>query len=149
GDYDDDSDDPFRGVVYFGGMFQSRGYYLTDKRYFKQPTVNDLFARYQSIQQEVFEILWSPDPPGSEKYRELCSMMAESQYIYGVMEERNLKGKYGTAPKGGSIYLAHSSHDKGIVRRVHDDLKSLGHKPWLDEYAISVGESIIRRLEEG
>jgi hypothetical protein len=47
------------------------------------------------------------------------------------------------------LYLAHSSRDKGIVRRVHDDLKHLGHNPWLDEYEISVGQSIIRRLEEG
>ena len=32
---------------------------------------------------------------------------------------------------------------------VHDDLKNLGHAPWLDEYKISVGESIIRKLEQG
>lgn len=148
GNYDDEGD-PFRGVVYFGDMFTSRGYYLIDRRYFKQPTVSDLFERYKSIQQEVFDILWAPRRPNPHAYRHLCSILAESQYVYSVLEERNLKGKYGTTRKGKSIYLAHSSRDKGLTQMVHDDLKSLGHKPWLDNYAISVGESIIRKLEEG
>jgi len=45
GDYDDDDDNPFRGVVYFGGMLRARGHYLIDKRYFSEPTISDLFER--------------------------------------------------------------------------------------------------------
>jgi hypothetical protein len=149
GDYDDDADDPFRGVIYFGGMLRARGYYLIDKRYFKEPTVNDLFVRYTEISNEIFDILKHREEPTVREYRYLCSLMAESHQVYAELEWRNLKGRYGTTRKGKRIYLAHSSKDKGFVRRVHDDLKHLGHRPWLDENVISVGESIIRKLEEG
>ena len=149
GDYDEDADDPFRGIVYFGGLLRARDYYLIDKRYFKIPTVNDLFQRYTDIWNEAFHTLKSREEPTGREYRHLCSLMAESHQVYAELEWRNLKGRYGTTRKGKKVYLAHSSMDKGFVRRVHDDLKHLGHRPWLDENVISVGESIIRRLEEG
>jgi hypothetical protein len=149
GDYDDDADDQFRGVIYFGGLFRARGYYLVDKRYFREPTVNDLFDRYNTISGEIFDILKSEESPTLVEYHYLCSIMAESHQIYTELEWRNLVGRYGKTRKGKTIYLAHSSKDKGRVRMLHDDLKSLGHNPWLDEIQISVGESIIRKLEEG
>lgn len=149
GDYDDDSDDPFRGVVYFGGLLSARGHYLIDKRYFTEPTINDLFNRYTKIYNEIFEILKSKEEPSLAEYRYLCSIMAEHHQIYTELEWRNLVGRYGKTRKGKTIFLAHSSNDKGRVRMLHDDLKHLGHNPWLDENKISVGESIIRKLEEG
>jgi TIR domain len=148
GDYDDEADE-FRGAVYFGGLFRAREYYLVDKRHFKEPTVNDLFNRYTAISEEIFDILKSEASPTLSEYRYLCSIMAESHQIYTELEWRNLVGRYGRTRKGKTIYLAHSTKDKGRVRMLHDDLKSLGHNPWLDEVQISVGESIIRKLEEG
>lgn len=149
GDYDDDADDPFRGIIYFGGIIGGSGYYLVDKRYFVEPTINDLFNRYSDIQQEIFDIQKMKESPTLSDYRHLCSVMAEGHQIYTELEWRNLVGRYGRSRKGKTIYLAHSSKDKGRVRMLHDDLKSLGHNPWLDEIQISVGESIIRKLEQG
>src|SRR5580704_173939 len=149
GDYDDDDDSPFRGIVYFGGMFTAENYSLVDKRYFKEPTVNDLFQRYSDISNEIFDTFHSESMLSLRTYKHLCSIMAERHQIYTELEWRNLNGRYGPATDGRRIYLAHSNKDKGIVRMVHDDLKHLGHNPWLDENVISVGESIIRRLEEG
>jgi hypothetical protein len=47
------------------------------------------------------------------------------------------------------VFLSHCSLDKGIVRRIADDLAHLGHRPWLDEWDIKVGECIISRVTEG
>jgi hypothetical protein len=47
------------------------------------------------------------------------------------------------------VFLSHCSVDKEIVRRIADDLAHLGHRPWLDEWEIKVGECIITRVEHG
>jgi hypothetical protein len=149
GDYDDDADDPFRGVIYFGGILRARGHYFIDKRYFAEPTISDLYNRYNDIFQESYEMQSSEELLTLEQHRYLYSLLLEAHQIYAELEMRNLTGRYGKTRKGKTIYLAHSSKDKGRVRMLHDDLKLLGHNPWLDEVQISVGESIIRKLEQG
>jgi len=47
------------------------------------------------------------------------------------------------------IFISYSSHDKTVARTLFDDLQRLGHQPWLDEYAIRVGDSIPGKIEEG
>jgi hypothetical protein len=47
------------------------------------------------------------------------------------------------------IFLSHSSKDKKFVRELASDLRKLGHTVWLDEYEISVGESIVGRVGSG
>ncbi|MFI5388040.1 MAG: toll/interleukin-1 receptor domain-containing protein, partial [Fimbriimonadales bacterium] len=47
------------------------------------------------------------------------------------------------------IFISHSSTDKAIARQLANDLRDLGHEPWLDEYAIRVGESIPDKIEKG
>jgi len=47
------------------------------------------------------------------------------------------------------VFISHSSNDKAVARKLVADLRTLGHEPWLDEYAIRVGDSIPDRIEEG
>lgn len=47
------------------------------------------------------------------------------------------------------IFISHSSKDKGLARRLATDLYTSGHKPWLDETEIKVGEDIVKKIEEG
>jgi TIR domain len=47
------------------------------------------------------------------------------------------------------IFISHSSKDKRFVRTLSADLRKLGHRVWLDEYEISVGESIVAKLGTG
>lgn len=47
------------------------------------------------------------------------------------------------------IFISHSSLDKDFVRELSSDLIELGHKPWLDEWEIKVGECIVTKVEEG
>ena len=49
----------------------------------------------------------------------------------------------------GSIFISHSSKDKDFVRRLADDLKALGHRPWLDEWEIKLGDCIVTKVEAG
>ncbi len=47
------------------------------------------------------------------------------------------------------LFLSHSSADKEFVRKLADDLISLGHQIWFDEWKIMVGDSIISELSVG
>ena len=47
------------------------------------------------------------------------------------------------------IFISHSSKDKEFVMELANDLRELGHKPWLDEWEIKVGECIVTKIEEG
>ena len=48
-----------------------------------------------------------------------------------------------------SIFISHSSIDKGIARQIAEDLKHIGHKVWFDEWKIDVGQSIPSCIESG
>lgn len=45
------------------------------------------------------------------------------------------------------LFVSHSSKDKDFVRELADDLRSLGHDVWLDEWEIKVGDCIISKVE--
>lgn len=48
-----------------------------------------------------------------------------------------------------NVFLCHSSADKPFVKQVFLDLGRAGHSPWLDEYEIGVGDSIVAKIDEG
>jgi len=48
-----------------------------------------------------------------------------------------------------SIFLCHSSVDKSMVRQLANDLLLAGATVWFDEAEIKIGDSIIRKIEEG
>ena len=48
-----------------------------------------------------------------------------------------------------SIFISHSSLDKGIAKQLSNDLKHYGHDVWLDEWEIKVGHCIPSEIERG
>jgi hypothetical protein len=48
-----------------------------------------------------------------------------------------------------SIFISHSNHDKAMVRRIAEDLRSRGVIVWLDEWEIKVGHSITLTVQAG
>ena len=48
-----------------------------------------------------------------------------------------------------NIFISHSSKDKAFARRLSEDLKDIGHEPWLDEWEIKVGECIVTKIDRG
>jgi hypothetical protein len=47
------------------------------------------------------------------------------------------------------IFISHSSQDRAFARQLAEDLRQLGHDPWLDEWEIRVGDSITQKVTEG
>jgi hypothetical protein len=48
-----------------------------------------------------------------------------------------------------TIFISHSSNDKEFAIRLAADLMKIGHKVWLDEIDIMVGDSITSKIEDG
>ena len=48
-----------------------------------------------------------------------------------------------------SVFISHSSVDKAFAVRLAEDLDRLGHRPWLDEWEIRVGECIVSKVNKG
>jgi hypothetical protein len=49
---------------------------------------------------------------------------------------------------GESLFLSHSSTDKGVVREIAAGLRARGLSPWLDELELVPGDSLILKLSE-
>ena len=47
------------------------------------------------------------------------------------------------------VFLSHTNTDKGFVRRLASDLASRGVRVWLDEWEMSVGDSLTERIQSG
>ena len=48
-----------------------------------------------------------------------------------------------------SIFLSHNSKDKKFVRELANRLKNYGVKVWVDEAEIKIGDSLIKKIEQG
>ena len=78
--------------------------------------------------------------------------MVDLQEYYLI--EAILHGRYQAAMRkdsvqGKLIFLSHSTKDKWFVNRLAADLADLGHRVWIDEWEINVGDSIPTRIAEG
>jgi hypothetical protein len=47
------------------------------------------------------------------------------------------------------VFISHRSTDAVAAKRLAEDIQRAGHNVWLDEWAIDIGDSIVRRMEEG
>ena len=47
------------------------------------------------------------------------------------------------------IFVSHRTADVDDARRLAQDLRAFGHEVWLDEWAISVGDSIVAEINSG
>lgn len=83
-------------------------------------------------------------------YIEQLDLLYEYRYIELLLIERWEQARWATAYEtGSSIFISHSSKDKVFARTLSVDLSHLGHKPWLDEWEILPGESIVSMVGVG
>ena len=47
------------------------------------------------------------------------------------------------------VFVSHRRADAAEASRLAEDLERAGHSVWLDEWAISIGDSIVERIESG
>lgn len=147
---DDDMDDDWWDqegadfeIVTFGYYGSCRGHYYIPRQFLKPATMNDLFERYDEIKNTVGRSAWAPEkwPLSNKKAKEL---LLEQVMIVDEIWSRELKLKKFNGD--ATVFLCHASADKPIVRRIYSDMSEAGHKPWLDEFEIKVGDSIVEKI---
>ena len=47
------------------------------------------------------------------------------------------------------IFISHRSADAVAAEKLANDIQKAGHHVWLDEWTIDIGDSIVKRMEEG
>ncbi len=148
--YYDDDDSARTTICYAGHPLHFPGCYTIPKRFLKEPLVGELVSRQTEIQQALMQL----GVKGNKKEwplgpSELHGLWSESSLIDNILFERRLSGQMNQISNEKSIFLCHSSSDKGFVRMVNDDLRNLGAKTWLDENNVKVGESIVGKISNG
>ena len=75
--------------------------------------------------------------------------LEELTFVSDLLGERMFTAQFERSPRGASVFISHSSIDKDFVRSLAVDLSARGHQPWLDEWEILAGESIIEKVSAG
>lgn len=48
-----------------------------------------------------------------------------------------------------NVFISHRKIDRDPVVRLAEEIRDAGHNVWLDEWRITVGDSIVARIEQG
>ncbi len=136
-------------IVYFGSFFIAKGYYLLPHNYIRPVTTDDLMKRREELHNLCDGFARIRDPDLEVELEEEGSFLRELHYVDSVLVDRMIEARYSNVKNGSRIFISHSSEDKPFARWIATDLKASGHKPWLDEWEISVGESIPAKISLG
>ena len=133
-------------IVTFGFYLTSRGNYRIPQQFLRPATMNDLVTRLEEISEVTVShaLLDNKDDLDDE---DIMEILKEEIFITNNMWRRELMALNMTGTK--NIFLCHSSADKYFVRRVNSDFVLLGHRTWMDEFEIKVGDSIIEKINDG
>jgi hypothetical protein len=137
----DDEDDGL-GIVYFGTLQKYHTSANIPFRSLKHVTTDDLMRRSEEIAGKI-----CTGCPPIDVEDEL-DLLYEYHYISNVLQDRWMTAQKQRIGDFG-VFLSHSSLDKQTVRWIAVDLGNHGYRPWLDEWEITAGESIPRRISEG
>lgn len=132
-------------IVTFGRYLECSGHYYIPRQFLRPATLDDLFKRHEEIRNSIFRRA-SRFSPRKMKSEELIEFMVEQSYISDEIWARELKLL--TAGGEKSVFLCHASVDKPTVRKVCNDLTHAGHKVWMDEFEINVGDSIVDKINQ-
>jgi len=142
-----DDDDRRSAICYAGHPVHFARCYGVPLRLLREPLIDDLLARdeaiYKILSNLAIEGEWSLEPAA------IHELWSEKTLISEALYERRMLGEMEQIASDKTIFLCHSSSDKGFVRMVNDDLRRLGATTWLDENKIKVGESIVGKISDG
>ena len=130
--------------VSFGCYLQVATQYVVPQQCLRPATMNDLVSRHRELNNEVMRNSFNVERDVDEN--EQLERLFELLYVSSKIWERERNAKQMNS-KERTIFLCHSSADKPFVRQVHSDLVEAGHNPWMDEFEIKVGESIVDKIE--
>jgi len=147
GIYDEEDDEPLKvkhGIVYFADFGISPYYYSIPLKFLAEPTTAALMKRREELQ----GILTSYRRDYLEG-KDRVPYLEELHLVEGVLAERMFTARLTASSTSAQIFLSYSSRDKQFVRWLAVDLRNHGHRVWLDEWEVLVGESIPRRIAHG
>lgn len=144
--YYDDDESKGKIICYAGHPIQMVRCYNVPRRSVREPSITDLLDRAENISRTINRMAVRKDWPSNTA--DLHELWSERQLIEGELRERRTLGEIEHTSGETTVFLCHTSTDKGWVRRVNDDLRRLGVKTWIDENNIKVGESIIGKISD-
>lgn len=146
GDLDDDTMHRGRhqAIVKFAHPFITPYYQYIPIAYLDAPNTQQLIARYEQLLGMLSPFLGN-EVEGEERIR----LLEEFSYVGSLLNDRMYKAQFEKSPRGAKVFMSHSSADKGFVRGLAVDLAAMGHQPWLDEWDILAGESIVEKVSAG
>ncbi|MDP9992302.1 hypothetical protein J2W28_001330 [Variovorax boronicumulans] len=146
GEFDDDSihRGKLHGIVKFTHPLITPYYTYIPIHYLDAPNTQQLMVRFD----ELFFLL-SPFRGSSVDGDARISALEEFAYVSSLLNDRMFSAQFEKGPKGAKVFISHSSMDKQFVRGLAVDLAAMGHQPWLDEWEILAGDSIVERVGAG
>lgn len=109
------------------------------------------FPNTQQLMTRFDELFWQLSPFRGQTVEGITriSVLEEFAYVSSLLNDRMFSAQFNKGPKGAKVFISHSSNDKQFVRSLAVDLAAIGHQPWLDEWEIFAGESIVERVGAG
>jgi TIR domain len=132
-------------IVKFGTNMDCRGTFAIPRQFLRVATTDDLLVRFEKINSDVHRSVWSED--FNMATDEVVDVLKERSLVFGEVWNRDGVARKTRTPR--TVFLCHSSTDKVFVKRLWSDLARVGYKPWLDEFEIDVGHSIVDKINEG
>lgn len=143
-DDDTEVDGNEKGVVYFGDPLVTNNCTLIEWKNIDHITTDRLMTRRGNLLDQLSP--YSEKPLAGKKRVEA---LEEFHYIDQLLADRFYQAKLSETKFHASVFISHSSKDKQFAKWISVDLRNIGHKVWLDEWAILVGESIPKKIEVG
>ena len=146
GDFDDDTIHRGRhqAIVKFAHPFITPYYQYIPIEHLDTPNTQQLMERYEQLLG-----LLSPFRDNQVEGEERIRLLEEFSYVGSLLNDRMFQAQFEKRSRGAKVFMSHSSADKGFVRGLAVDLAAMGHQPWLDEWDILAGESIIEKVSAG
>ncbi|MDA7418836.1 toll/interleukin-1 receptor domain-containing protein [Xenophilus arseniciresistens] len=146
GEFDDDTFHRKRlhAIVKFAHPLITPYYTYIPVEYLELPNTQQLMTRYEQL-----SWLLSPFRGKEAEGAERIAALEEFTYVSSLLNDRMFSAQFVKSPRGAKIFISHSSADKTFVRSLAVDLASIGHQPWVDEWQILAGESIVERVGAG
>ncbi|EUD06977.1 toll/interleukin-1 receptor domain-containing protein [Providencia alcalifaciens] len=143
---DECSDEDYKriSIVYFGDMLLAPQYCLLSPEILSSVTIHDLIQRKEELYR-----LCSPLVSKKSSQKLLNSYFSELHFVETTLFNELVEQRYMKETIGHQIFISHSSKDKPFARMLCLELENNGHKPWLDELDIHIGESIPEKVSQG
>jgi hypothetical protein len=142
-DSDDNSTERTKAIIYFGDYTVAEKYFFVPKRFLRSVTTHMLMNRCQVLNDVVSP--FHENASGEKRIRALEELI----YVEAVLADRMFKARFAASKNPVNVFISYSSRDRQLATRISIDLENAGHRVWLDEWRIRVGESIPRKIGQG